>query len=90
MGAAAVRKTREFDPDRFLATIGEGGRILAVPKKQTIFVQGDVADAVFYIQKGRVRLTVVSNAGKEAPIAIWSVARVRWRGRCVVWDRRWP
>jgi len=59
-----------FNPDTFLATIGEGRRILAVPKKQTIFAQGDEADAIFYIQKGRVRLTVVSKTGKEATIAI--------------------
>jgi len=63
-------KGRAFDPDTFLATIGEGGRILAVPKKQTIFAQGDEADAVFYIQKGKVTLTVVSKTGKETTIAI--------------------
>jgi CRP/FNR family transcriptional regulator, cyclic AMP receptor protein len=71
MRAAAVgKKSREFDPDKFLATIGEGRRILEIARKQTIFTQGDVADAVFYIQKGRVRLAVVSKAGKEATIAI--------------------
>ena len=70
MRAAAVNRKREFDPDKFLATIGEGRRILGIPRKRTIFTQGDVADAVFYIQKGRVRLTVVSKAGKEATIAI--------------------
>jgi CRP-like cAMP-binding protein len=71
MRAAAVgKKSREFDPDKFLATIGEGRRILEIARKQTIFTQGDAADAVFYIQKGRVRLTVVSKAGKEATIAI--------------------
>lgn len=70
MRAAAVNRKREFDPDKFLASIGEGRRILALARKQTIFTQGDVADAVFYIQKGRVRLTVVSKAGKEATIAI--------------------
>jgi CRP/FNR family cyclic AMP-dependent transcriptional regulator len=61
---------REFDPNTFLATIGEGRKILAVQKKQTIFTQGDGADAVFYIQTGRVRLTVVSKVGKEATIGI--------------------
>jgi CRP/FNR family transcriptional regulator, cyclic AMP receptor protein len=71
MRAAAVgKKAREFDPNKFLATIGEGRRILAIAKKQIIFTQGDAADAVFYIQRGRVRLTVVSKAGKEATIAI--------------------
>jgi len=70
MRAAAVNRKREFDPDKFLASIGEGRRILTIARKQTIFTQGDVADAVFYIQKGRVRLAVVSKAGKEATIAI--------------------
>ena len=70
MRAAAVNRKREFDPDKFLASIGEGRRILAIARKQTVFTQGDVADAVFYIQKGRVRLTVVSKSGKEATIAI--------------------
>jgi CRP/FNR family cyclic AMP-dependent transcriptional regulator len=70
MRAAAVKRKREFDPDKFLATIGEGRRILEIARKQSIFTQGDAADAVFYIQKGRVRLTVVSKAGKEATIAI--------------------
>jgi CRP/FNR family transcriptional regulator, cyclic AMP receptor protein len=70
--SAALNKNRGFDPDTFLATIGDGRKILSVPKKQLIFAQGDAADAVFYIQKGRVRLTVVSKVGKEATIAIVS------------------
>ena len=68
----AVRKSRDFDPGTFLATIGEGRKTVAVPKKQTIFAQGDMADAVFYIQDGKVRLTVVSKTGKEATIGILS------------------
>ena len=70
--AAATKKKDEFDPNIFLATIGEGRKMVAVRKKQTIFAQGDEADAVFYIQKGKVRLTVVSKTGKEATIAILS------------------
>ena len=66
----ATKKTGSFDPDTFLATIGDGRKILAVPNKQTIFAQGDEANAVFYVQKGKVRLSVVSNIGKEATIAI--------------------
>jgi CRP-like cAMP-binding protein len=62
----------EFDADTFLATIGEGRKRMAVLKKQRIFAQGDRADAVFYTQKGKVRLTVVSAAGKEATIGIVS------------------
>jgi CRP-like cAMP-binding protein len=64
------KKNRNFDPLAFLATIGEGRKILCFPKKTTLFTQGDPADAVFYIQKGRVRLTVVSKTGKEATVAI--------------------
>ncbi len=64
------KTTRDFNPHLFLATIGEGRRILSFPKKQTIFAQGDVADAVLYIQKGQVRLTVVSKNGKEATLGI--------------------
>ena len=71
MRAPVVRKNgRDFDPNTFLATIGEGRKNLAVSKKQGIFVQGDAADAVFYIQKGRVKLTVVSKVGREATIGI--------------------
>ena len=69
---AATGKNRAFDPDRFLATIGQGRKSLTVPRKKRIFTQGDAADAVFYIQKGRVRLTVVSKTGKEATIGILS------------------
>jgi CRP-like cAMP-binding protein len=67
---AATKKSRVFDPDRFLATIGQGRKSLAVARKKTIFTQGDAADAIFYIQKGKVRLTVVSKTGKEATIGI--------------------
>jgi CRP-like cAMP-binding protein len=68
---AASKKLRKFDPQTFLSTINGGGRkIEAFPKKQTVFAQGDSSDAVFYIQKGRIRLTVVSKIGKEATIGI--------------------
>jgi len=66
----AAKKKRDFDPKKFLAIIGEGRKVVAFPKKQTIFTQGDAADAVFYLQKGRVRLTVVSEIGKEATLGI--------------------
>jgi CRP/FNR family cyclic AMP-dependent transcriptional regulator len=69
---AAAKKRRDFDPHRFLGTIGEGRKFVLFPKKQTIFAQGDAADAVFYIQNGKVRLTVVSSEGKEATIGILS------------------
>jgi len=64
------KKDRGFDPHTFLATIGEGRNLLTVQKNQRIYGQGDQADAVFYVQKGKVRLTVVSKAGKEATIGI--------------------
>jgi len=67
-------KTRRFDPGTFLATMGEGRRNVSVARKQVVFSQGDVADAVFYIKKGKVQLTVVSKTGKEATIAILSEA----------------
>jgi len=67
-------KTRRFDPNTFLATIGEGRKNVSVARKHVIFSQGDIADAVFYIKKGKVRLTVVSKTGKEATIAIMSEA----------------
>ena len=67
---AVPKNKREFDPNTFLATIGDGRKIVAVPKKQSIYTQGDVADAVFYIQKGKVKLTVVSKTGREATIGL--------------------
>jgi CRP/FNR family transcriptional regulator, cyclic AMP receptor protein len=73
MGAhTAAKKRRDFDPHAFLATLGEGRKIVSFPTKQTIFTQGDAADAIFYIQKGKVRLTVVSQIGKEATLGILS------------------
>ncbi len=70
--ALSAKKTRDFDPREFLATIGEGRKVVAFPKKQIIFTQGETADAVFYIQEGKVKLTVVSNVGKEATLGILS------------------
>ena len=67
---AAAKKKRHFDLHAFVATIGEGRKRVLFRKKQGIFAQGDTADAVFYIQTGKVRLTVVSKTGKEATIGI--------------------
>jgi len=66
----ANKKRRTFDPKTFLSTINGGRKIVAFVKKQAIFAQGDPSDAVFYIKKGKVRLSVVSERGKEATIAI--------------------
>jgi len=64
-----VRNGRPFDPEQFLLT--DGARdIQAFRKREVIFAQGDPADAVFYIRKGKVRVTVVAKSGKEATIAI--------------------
>ena len=68
--AAAVKKRRKFDPQTFLSTIDGGRTISSFSKKQTMFAQGDSSDAVFYIQEGRVKLTVVATGGKEATIGI--------------------
>jgi CRP/FNR family transcriptional regulator, cyclic AMP receptor protein len=68
----ASKNGREFDPHAFLATIGEGRKAMLFPKKHIIFAQGDPAEAVFYLQTGKVRLTVVSKTGKEATIGILS------------------
>ena len=59
-----------FDAKVFLAKVGAGKQVLEFHKNQHVFEQGDVADAVFYIQKGRVKLTVLSEQGKEAVVAI--------------------
>jgi CRP-like cAMP-binding protein len=64
-----AKKKRDFDPKKFIATIGDGRKVVAFPKKQTIFTQGEAADSVFYIQAGKVRLTVISEIGKEATLA---------------------
>jgi CRP/FNR family cyclic AMP-dependent transcriptional regulator len=63
-------KPRMFDPKAFLAQTGLGRIILQYPKNSVIFAQGDRGDAVFYIQTGRAKLTVVSAHGKEATITL--------------------
>src|SRR6476660_4088844 len=68
----AGKKLIKFDPQTFLSTINGGRKIAAFLKKKTIFAQGDSSDAVFYIKEGKVKLTVVSEIGKEATIGILS------------------
>jgi CRP/FNR family cyclic AMP-dependent transcriptional regulator len=67
---AGAKKQKRFDPQTFLSTINGGRKLVAFPKKRTIFVQGDPSAAVFYIQEGKVKLTVLSKTGKEATIGI--------------------
>src|SRR5450755_3243960 len=59
-----------FDPKVFLAKVGKGKTTLNFHSNQKVFAQGEVADTVFYIQKGRVKVTVVSEHGKEAVVGI--------------------
>jgi CRP/FNR family transcriptional regulator, cyclic AMP receptor protein len=59
-----------FDPKVFLATVNSGRSIAKYRKNETVFSQSSSADAVFYIQKGKVKITVVSEQGKEAVVAI--------------------
>jgi CRP/FNR family cyclic AMP-dependent transcriptional regulator len=68
--AVVAKKLSQFDPKTFLSTMDGGRKIATFPKKQPIFVQGDPSDCVFYIQKGKIKLTVVSKNGKEATIGI--------------------
>ena len=86
----AIERRLSFDPKTFLAKVGEGRSIGSYSKDQVVFSQGDPADAVFYIQKGKVKITVVSEQGKEAVVAIlgvgdffgeaaWSASRGAWR-----------
>jgi CRP/FNR family transcriptional regulator, cyclic AMP receptor protein len=68
--AVLARNNGDFDPEAFLAKAGVGRTILELAKDGFVFSQGDPADAIYYIQKGRVKLTVVSHTGKEATIAL--------------------
>jgi CRP/FNR family cyclic AMP-dependent transcriptional regulator len=63
-------KAATFDPKAFLEKVGAGKRILTVAKGRSVFSQGDAADTVFYLQKGRVKLVVVNDEGKEAVVGI--------------------
>jgi CRP-like cAMP-binding protein len=68
-----VKTTPVFDPRTFLSTIGKGRRMLSFRKKETIFAQGDNIDGLFFIQTGKVQLSVVSDEGREATLGILSV-----------------
>ena len=80
----ATKRRRAFDTKSFLAKVGNGRSIGKYRKGQFVFSQGDPGDAVFYIQKGKAKLTVVSEQGKEAVVAILGPghffgAQQRWR-----------
>ena len=61
---------QRFDANIFLTTIGDGRTVKNCRKNRKIFAQGDTADALFYIQEGKIKLTVVSQRGKEAVVAL--------------------
>jgi CRP/FNR family transcriptional regulator, cyclic AMP receptor protein len=65
-----TRKPAAFDPSVFLAKNGLGRKIIELEKRNALFSQGDAADAVFYIRRGKIKLTVISKNGKEATIAL--------------------
>ncbi len=69
---SSAKKKSEFNPHAFLSTIGKGRELLPFQKKNSIFAQGDPTDGLFFIQTGKVRLSVVSEAGKEATLGILS------------------
>lgn len=66
----ATGRKPPFDPRSFLARVGEGRSISSYAKDQIVFTQGDAADAVFYTQRGKVKVSVVSEQGREAIVAI--------------------
>ena len=68
--SSGLRPIRKFDPREFLANAGLGRSVHHFKPKHIIFSQGDPSDAIFYIQRGRVRLSVLSEQGKEATIAL--------------------
>jgi CRP/FNR family cyclic AMP-dependent transcriptional regulator len=67
-----ARPKLDFDPHAFLSTIGKGRNMLSFQRKSSIFAQGDPTDGLFFVQKGKVRLSVVSEAGIEATLGILS------------------
>ena len=67
--AKAMRK-RPFNVQVFLHTVGDGRTVASFRKNQKVYSQGDPADAVFYLQKGKVKVCVISEQGKEAVIAL--------------------
>ena len=68
-----VKGRPSFDPDAFLARVGAGKTSVALHNQQIVFSQGDPADAIFCIQKGKTQLKVLSKQGKEAILAILGV-----------------
>ena len=68
---AKPKQRARFDPKSFLAKVGDGRTIASYRKNQAVFSQGDPADAIFYVQNGKVKITVVSSQGKEAVVGLF-------------------
>ena len=87
------KQPERFDAKTFLTKAGTGRSVSAFRKKQTIFAQGDPADAVFYVERGQVKLTVVSQRGRSAVVAMLtddatSLAKVVSRASPFAWPPR--
>ena len=74
VSGAATKRRRSFNSKSFFTRVGKGRSIHKYGKGQVVFSQGDIGDAVFYVQKGKVKITVVSEQGKEAVVAILGTA----------------
>lgn len=66
----AAKRPTKFNPKTFLGKVGTGKTNLTLEKHHTIFSQGDEADAVFFVRAGKVKLSIVSQQGKEAVLAL--------------------
>lgn len=72
MSKTTAKKNHDSNSKKILAAIGKGVEVVAFPRKQTVFAQGDAAGAIFYVHEGEVRLTVVSKFGKEVTLSTLS------------------
>jgi CRP/FNR family cyclic AMP-dependent transcriptional regulator len=84
---AKIAAATRFDPAEYLKTTAPGRSLSTHPKKEAIFSQGDDANAVFYIKKGKVKVTVVSTQGKEAVVAILGAGEFVGEG-CLIGQRK--
>jgi CRP/FNR family cyclic AMP-dependent transcriptional regulator len=70
--STTAKRQLDFNPHAFLSTIGKGRNMVSVQQRDSIFAQGDPTDGLFFVQRGKVRLSVLSEAGKEATLGILS------------------
>src|SRR5437016_14672677 len=71
---------KPFDPEIFLSVVGKGKTVSEYRKDQVIFAQGDVADSIYYLQRGRVKVVVLSEQGKEAVVGLIEAGQFFWQG----------